>query len=333
MKRADDPTRRLAADAGLAIDEGIAADPRFLADPRLLAALHAELRRNQGTGEAFVALLRAGFLHGLRDGVRARRGDGGVAGMAAPVLAMRFASATAGGNAGRPLALHGSWPGKIEAEAVLIACGRPTAPSCVLSAGYTSGWMSALWESDVLVVERSCAACGDDVCSFEARDAAAWQDGGEAIASAPLAALPFGALRDRVDRELREAPESPSEGAFDPASPAIHVWGPVMVVPYAGDETAVAVEAVSCDPAALGVTVVVVDLQGAIIDDGFGAVALERVVEVIEGHGAEAVLAGISPLSERVVAGLGRGSVWIRKDLRSAIALGFQIAESQRGAL
>ena len=331
MKRAPDPSQRLPDDAVLAVDEGLAADPRFLADPRLLAAIHAELRRGPVSGDAAAALLRAGFLHGLRDGGRARQGDGG-AGMAAPVLAMRFASATAGGSFGRPLALHGSWPARIEAEAVLMACGRPAAPSCLLSAGYTSGWMSALWESDVLVVERSCAACGDDLCRFEARDAAAWEAGGESIASALLAALPFGVLRDRVDRELREAPGIPSGDAFDPGSPAIHVWGPVMVVPYAGDETAVAVEAVSCDPAAFGVTVVVVDLQGAIIDDGFGAVALERVVEVIEGHGAETVLAGISPLSERVVAGLGRGSVWIRKDLRSAIALGFQIAESQRSA-
>lgn len=332
MTSADDTTRRFAADDGLLIDEGLAADPRFLADPHLLVAIHAELRGGQGIDAASGALLRAGFLHGLRDGVRARHGDG-VVGMAAPVLAMRFASATAGGSAGRPLALRGSWPGKVEAEAVLIARGRPSVPSCLLSAGYTSGWMSALWESDVLVVERRCAACGDDVCTFEARDAGAWQAGDESIASALLAALPFGALRDRIDRELREAPGPPSGDAFDPGSPAIHVWGPVMVVPYAGDETAVAVEAVSCDPAALGVTVVVVDLQGAIIDDGFGAVALERVVEVIEGHGAEAVLAGISPLSERAVAGLSHGSIWVRKDLRSAIALGFQIAESQRSAL
>ncbi len=312
-----------------ALDEGLAADPRFLADPRLLAALHAELRRKRGDDEAPLALLRAGFLHGLRDGERARRG----AGMAAPVLAMRFVGTAAGGSAGRPLTLHGSWPAKHEAEAVLVACGRSAAPACLLSTGYTSGWMSALWESDVLVVERSCAARGDDTCRFEARDAVAWREGDERIADELLAALPFGMLRDRLDRERRSAALPPLEDAFDPGSSAVHVWGPVMVVPYAGDETAVAVEAVACDPAAFGVTVVVIDLQGAIIDDGFGAVALERVVEVIEAHGAEAVLAGISPLSERVVAGLGHGDLLTRKDLRSAIALGFQIAESQRGAL
>ena len=188
----------------------------------------------------------------------------------------------------------------------------------------------------MLAVERSAAARGDAVCRFEVREASDWLAAADPAARPLLSALPFGALRDRVERERREARDGnqpPADEAFDPASPAVHVWGPVMVVPYAGDETAVAVEAVSRQPAAAGVTVVVVDLQGAIVDDGFGAVALERVVEVIEAHGAEAVLAGISPLSARVVESLGHGPVTSRKDLRSAIALAFQIAESQRHAV
>jgi len=189
-----------------------------------------------------------------------------------------------------------------------------------------------------MVVERRCAARGDAACEFEVREAGAWAT--EAAASpavaAQLAALPFDALRRALLRELGEAGavDEADAGAFDPASPAIHVWGPVMVVPYAGDETAVAVDAVSREPAAAGVTVVVVDLQGAIVDDGFGAVALERVVETIEACGAEAILAGLSPLSARVVAGIGSGRpLVVRKDLRSAIATAFQIAESQRHAV
>jgi anti-anti-sigma regulatory factor len=209
-------------------------------------------------------------------------------------------------------------------------------PACLLSMGYTSGWLSSLWEADVLALERTCSARGDAACTFEVREAAAWLASGDPAACLLLPALPFGALRDRVERERREAAGTDDDGpedAFDPASPAVHVWGPVMVVPYAGDETAVAVEAVARQPAAAGVTVVVVDLQGAIVDDGFGAVALERVVEVIEAQGAEAILAGISPLSARVVESLGHGPVTARKDLRSAIALAFQIAESQRHAV
>lgn len=325
--------------AALAIDEGLAADPRFLCDARLLAGVHAELARRRGDAERRAALLCAGFLHGLRDASAGGRGapvGEGSPWIATPALAMQLQGALpAPGPAGRPLALAGTWPAQVEAEAIVLACGRRAEPSCLLSAGYTSGWLSALWEADVLAVERRCAARGDAACRFEVREAAAWLAAADPVARLLLPALPFGALRDRVERERRDAGDADArpDEAFDPASPAVHVWGPVMVVPYAGDETAVAVEAVSRQPAAAGVTVVVVDLQGAIVDDGFGAVALERVVEVIEAHGAEAVLAGISPLSARVVEGLGRGPVAARKDLRSAIALAFQIAESQRHAV
>jgi len=326
--------------ADLAVDEGLAADPRFLCDGRLLASVHAELGRRPGDGDRRAALLRAGFLHGLRDASRGGRaaplGEGSPW-MAAPALAIRLAGAlSTPGAAGRPLAVGGSWPARLEAEAIVLACGRSAQPACLLSAAYTSGWLSALWEADVLAVERTCAARGDAACTFEVRDAAGWTASADPAARLLLPALPFGQLRDRVERERRAAAadaEEEPEDAFDPASPAVHVWGPVMVVPYAGDETAVAVEAVARQPAAAGVTVVVVDLQGAIVDDGFGAVALERVVEVIEANGGEVVLAGVSPLSARVVEGLGHGPVVSRKDLRSAIALAFQIAESQRHAV
>ena len=52
--------------------------------------------------------------------------------------------------------------------------------------------------------------------------------------------------------------------------------------------------------------VVIVDLGGAIIDEGFGAASLEQVLDAVEGWGAEPILAGISPLSERAVADLER---------------------------
>lgn len=328
--------RRLRAPT-LVVDEGLAADPRFLCDVRLLAGLHAELARRPGDVERRTALLRAGFLHGLRDagggGWAAPPGEG-APWMAAPALPMRLLGALAG--AGRPLALSGSWPARLEAEAVVLACGRSATPACLVSAGYTSGWLSSLWEADLLAVEQTCSARGEASCSFEVREVGAWLASGNPGAQRLLSALPFGTLRDRVERERREAAEAaaPSaEDAFDPASPAVHVWGPVMVVPYAGDETAVAVEAVARQPAAAAVTVVVVDLQGAIVDDGFGAVALERVVEAIEAQGAEAILTGVSPLSARVVESLGHGPVTSRKDLRTAIALAFQIAESQRHAV
>jgi anti-anti-sigma regulatory factor len=304
--------------------DALGLDARFLCDATLLAALHGEVARRGDLAATRRALLQIGFLHGLRDALRVRRGGAGgvdeAALAAAPLVPMRFRTAAGGG-------LLGAWPARVEAEAALVAHGR-SGPGCLVSAGYTSGWMSGLWDADVVAVECGCAAHGDPACTFEVREAGAWEARSDARARAVVAALPFGALRATVRRDDPEPECDP--GGFDPSSPAVHVWGPVMVVPYAGDETAVAVEAVAREPSAAGVSVVVVDLQGAIVDDGFGAVALERVVEAIEAHGAEAVLAGVSPLSERVVAGLEHGPLVIRKDLSAAIATAFQIAESQR---
>jgi anti-anti-sigma regulatory factor len=294
-------------------------DPRFFADARLLAALHRDLRERLGPIAAAGALLRAGFAHGLRDALRARAN---AARPTAPLVAVRFAP---GAGAG---AVCGGWPEGLEARALRSLGGS----GCWLSAGYTSGWLSGLGEGDLLAVERRCAARGGGECAFEARTAAEWRASGERAALAALDALPFAALRADTEHELDDEKPAEGAGAFDPESPAVHVWGPVMVVPYAGADTAVAVQAVTREPAAAGVTVVVVDFEGACVDEGFGSVALERAIDAIESYGAEAVIAGLSPLAERVVAALGRDELVVRQDLRAAIATAFQIAESQRHA-
>ena len=317
------------------LEESLVRDPRFLTDTRLLAALHGELRRRLGDADADLALLHSGFFHGLRDALRVagdarvrNRQTEGDPPAATPLIAVRMTNAADGSGP----ALRGSWPLQLEAEAVLLVRGRTATPACLVSSGYTSGWLSGLWGVDCLAIERGCAAAGHGRCDFEAREAAAWLANGDGAARALLAGLPFAGLRDAVARDLPVF-EAVNPGAFDPDSPAVHVWGPVMVVPYAGEETAVTVEAVAREPGAAGVSVVIVDLDGAVVDDGFGAVALERVVDVIQAWGAEAMITGLSPLSERVVLGLSGAPIVMRKDLRAAIAAAFQIAESQRRTL
>jgi len=315
------------------VDAGMLRDARFVADPRLLAALHGELRRRLGDAEATAALLQAGCQHGLRDALcvardlvpRSRRSDGPAA-CAAPLVPFQVRSAADDHGS----VLHGRWPHGTEAEAVLRARGRASGPACLVSVGYTSGWLSALGDADIVAVERGCSVAGASGCHFEAREAAAWRALADPAALALLALLPFGALREAATSELPPLPEP--VGAFDPDSPAVHVWGPVMVVPYSGEDTAATIESVARDPGAAGVSVVVIDLDGAVVDDGFGAVALERVVDAIHGWGAEAVLTGLSPLSQRVVSGLAGDPIVVPKDLQDAIATAFRIAESQRRA-
>jgi hypothetical protein len=316
---------------GLELDRSLAEDPRFLRDPAFLAALARELAARLGVDGAAAALLQLGFLHGLRDVSRVHgQGQLGTVGeeAASSRLPMRFASRPARG--GRvPLEVRGLWPEAREARARGTGAAGPS--GCVASAGYSSGWLSGLLGEDVLAVETTCRLRGDDACRFLARSVQGWQESGDAGAQRWLAQLPFPALRAAL-AALETPPAWPgSAPAFDPESPAVHVWGPVMVLPFAGaDETLHAIELIGRDPGAREVAVVVLDLTGTLLDEGFGAVALERVLDAIRSWGAETVLTGVSPLSEPVVAGLEQPHLVVRKDLHEAIATAFRIAEASR---
>ena len=249
---------------------------------------------------------------------------------AAARLAMRFARRPTRAR-GAALEVHGVWPDAREARSTRAAGSHGDAPPCRASAGYTSGWLSGVLGTDVLAIETECVSRGDAQCRFEAREAEAWIESNDERAHALLADLPFAALRAATTPA--DVPPDPDHGAaaFDPHSPAVHVWGPVMVVPFSGeDETLKAIELIGQDPGASDVSVVVLDLTGTLVDEGFGAVALERALEAVSSWGAEALLTGVSPLSEPAVAGIEQPHLIVQKDLQEAIALAFQIAEATR---
>jgi hypothetical protein len=261
------------------------------------------------------------------------------------------------------ICVEGAWPDRHEASAYLSQLGpasraqraqvspnepkasedhqvgerRPSESVCYLSAGYTSGWLSGAFDADLIAVETSCCATGQHVCQFVAREAAEWTSRGDPRAARSLAALPFPALRALVRGRFSHVPENapPEEiaipGGMDRDAAAVHIWGPVMVLPYAGpNETISALELLSRDPAASSVSVIVVDLGGAIIDEAFGALALEQLVQTAEGWGAEVIFVDPSPLSERALADLEHPPLLVEKGLEAAVALAFQIARSQR---
>jgi hypothetical protein len=323
------------ATLGLDLQSTLREGPRFLQDARLLGALHLELSEQLGADDARAALLQLGFLHGLKDAAGLlRSGFGAETGFAsglptAPALPLHLSPA----DPQAPLDLSGGWPERQEAEAVLAALGPAGAPSCHVSAGFTAGWLSGLFDADVLVLEVECAAAGADRCRFVAREAALFES--ELPARPLLEALPFRALREAVARhlDLHPLPSPEPSARFEPGAPLIHVWGPVMVIPFAGPEESLrALDLIGRDPGAREVRVVVVDLSGALIDDGFGAAALEQILDAVEGWGAEPILTGVSPLSAPVVAELERSHVVVQKDLPEAIAAAFQIADAQRRA-
>jgi hypothetical protein len=331
-----DPRARLEA-LGIDLEGSLLDEPRFLTDAVFIGALHAELAEELGPEGAAAVLLQLGFARGLFDASRVVR-DGLGSGFApaahqAPTparLPMRLVPLR---SEGPGFGFEGDWPERREAQAVVSSHGPAHGPICFASAGYTSGWLSGILGPDLLALELGCAAHGAEACRFRVLEPEAWQAAGEPRAAALLEAVPFAPLRELVAQQLAALPEPEPSDSFEAGSPAIHLWGPVMVVPFAGaDESLRALELISRDRAARGVRVVIVDCSGAIIDEGFGALALERILEAVTGLGAEPILAGVSPLSMGVVAELERSHVVLHKDLPEAIATAFQIAEAQRGS-
>lgn len=327
-------SRELAA-LGLDLADTLREEPRFLTDTSFIGALHMELRERLGPADSHSALMQLGFLHGLRDALElvthGLRSAAPASTAGRPRLALALDSAPA--TSGQPL--RGAYRDGIEARAVKNALGVQSAATCSLTSGYASGWLSGLFDADLLARERTCTAAGHVRCEFEARTPEDW-DAAEPDAEAPMR-LPFSPLRDLVARHLAAAHPDASDGptgAIERSAPVIHVWGPVMVIPYSGAaETIVGLELIRRDPGAREVRVVVVDLAGAIIDESFGALELERVLETIERLGAEPILTGIAPLSERTVAGLEVTHLLVKKDLPAAIAAAFQIADAMRHPL
>jgi len=344
MSPPDEAAKAVAHEIGFDADAVLARDSRVVLDPNFLAALHGELARELGPEQTATTLLQMGFLHGLQDVTRAlaatadARPDASGVSLALP-LRMPCRSREISGVPGA-ICVEGAWPDRHEASAYLSALGSRPESVCYLSAGYTSGWLSGAFDADLVAVETSCCATGQHVCQFVAREAAEWTSRGDPRATRSLAALPFPALRALVRDRFSRDPERPLPeeiaipAGMDRDAAAVHIWGPVMVLPYAGpNETLSALELLSRDPAASAVSVIVVDLGGAIIDEAFGALALEQLVQTAESWGAEVIFVDPSPLSERALADLEHPPLLVEKGLEAAVALAFQIARSQRRSI
>jgi hypothetical protein len=333
----------LLADLGFGPASQLMTEPKLFVDPRFLAALQVEFDDELGSEGARTVLFQIGLMHGLRDALKVsdlEQADPGPLGLvSSSPLAMRFGVIESGPQG---IELPGCWPDGHEAEAHLSRLGRTSERACALSAGYTSGWLSGTFDVDILAMETACSASGAKECTFHAREVEAWrQDASSSDVTLELlrhVSIPD--LRAHVRRLSGTGAVTPTVAAERlPASPAgedpsVHVWGPVIVMPFTDADTALAtVEMLARDPSLKTIRVLVLDLGGAILDEGFGAAGLEQLIEDVEAWGADIILTGISPLSEDAVAGLEATHLLIRKDLPEAIAYAFQIAETHRHLL
>ena len=95
-------------------------------------------------------------------------------------------------------------------------------------------------------------------------------------------------------RSTAVAVEGSMMGGFDPMSPAVHVWGSVMILPYSGlEDSQAALEAIQEDLGPGQLQVVVVDLTGAEVDTVEGR-GLLQLIDSLTACGLETVVVGMS---------------------------------------
>jgi hypothetical protein len=297
----------------------------------LLGELRWDVFQSVGARYGHGVLYGIGFTEGLIDALRVTRtfqhGSDPVAQLAGPVLPLLF-DPQPGADAG---CFHGSLRDPIEGRLHLERFGTPQDPVCFVTAGYAAGWYTELLGQTVLVRELTCHARGDHACTFEARPIDAWN--GDRVIAELVPYLDVSALRERARASMSDdgEPEVDAEGdlfgSFDPNSPAVHVWGPVMILPYSGaDDSAAAIETIVGDVGPDQVRVVIVDVLGMNLDS-LELAGLSQVLTYVRAHEMESILVGM-PRRETQRMGRALDSTLCVDDMQQGIALGFQMVHA-----
>ncbi|HIF93071.1 MAG: 4-vinyl reductase [Myxococcales bacterium] len=333
---------------GFGPDTVLMNDPKLFVDGRFLASLLVELQDELSEKEAGLALFQIGLLHGLRDAARLRSKHKDHGTESAPYsndfpettpLVMHWSDGTSTDESGR-FSLRGRWPERHEAIARTSRLAISESPQCSMSAGYTTGWLSGTLDRSIIVREIECAAAGAKVCRFEARESAVWQESDAPDIHSIISHVPFEAFRKiapspTVQRDLNPPIESDAlDTGFNRSEAVVHIWGPVMVLPFTTlDEALGTIDMLGRDSGIGEIRAVVIDLRDQPLDEGFGAAALEQILETIETWNAQSLITGVSAQSEAAISSLEISHIVLRKDLPEAIATAFQISDVQRHQL
>jgi len=319
-----------------------------LEDPAHLAALRDEVFETSGEERGAAVLYALGFTEGLVDGLRVAQGfaaDDPRPRLAGPGLPLLFVPDCETGEPHTD-ALSGALSGSLEAR-IHSAQGRPAPePSCYLSAGYAAGWYSEILRQPLLVREIECIAHGGACCRFVARTVEDWQRDGDPWIAELLPMLDLSALREAAAHRVAELPDgaeilAPGDeaeiegdmfGGFDPMSPAVHVWGPVMILPYSGPaDGEAALEMVASDLDSERIEIAVVDVTGVRME-AVAAAGLARFLDHLEALQVETVVVGLGreawPLFQDGAQGLAMPM--LARDMCQGITFAFQLAQGSR---
>ncbi|MAJ59649.1 MAG: hypothetical protein CBC48_06495 [bacterium TMED88] len=315
-------------DLGLGRDAPLLHEPKLFLEGAFLSALLLEFDRDLSPEVADQALFAIGAAHGARaaEGVLRQMISETTSISVQPlVLPMVLNPILCEGAA---IGFEGAWPETHEARARLAQFESASEPRCLLSAGYTSAWLSRLHNRDLMAIEVECVASGGSRCRFRALEREVHLGLPSDHTRAPL--IPGATESIGMDASPGDATGS-RHPTLDPADEAVHVWGPVMVLPFRRAEEAKAtIQVLNEDGNALGVRAVVVNLEHGLLAEEREFESLVQTLQIIDQWGAEAVLSGLSePLSRRVDQTL-LAPLLQRDNLPEAVASAFQIAEAQR---
>lgn len=316
--------------------------PRFdalgrpaLEDPEHLAALRDEIYSTHGDN-APATLYALGFVEGMTDGLRVARGfaaDELYPCLAGPGLPLLFVPEAEKDDMVR---ITGTLENSLEARIHRAQGLCANEPSCHLSAGYAAGWYGEILRERLIVKEVECMANGGARCRFVAHTLEEWQAACDPWIEQLLSRIDFPSLRAAATSRPAalsgefdaDEPEGDMFGGFDPMSPAVHVWGPVMVLPYSGAaDGEAAIEMVSADLGTDRIEIVVVDVTGVRIES-VEADGLARFLDHLERLRIEAVLVGLSPEAQPLFQdqGCGLAMPMLARDISEGIAFAFQLA-------
>jgi len=202
-----------------------------------------------------------------------------------------------------------------------------------MTSGYTSGWLSGLCDGSIIAVETECRNAGSEACRFIARPVEAWEARNDPSAMALVNTLPFELFRQDIER--RWAAKNHEASHIPSTSPdAVHVWGPVMVLPFReAGEAQEAAQTLEEGNHHDGISVVVIDLETAPVPPRGNIDSLASLLARIDSWGAETVLANATEELDRMVSRLHTRPLLSHATREEAIAAAFQIAHAQKHLL
>ncbi len=301
-------------------------------DPRSMDEVRTRTLESIGPEHGWGVLYGIGLNQGLVDGLRIAR-DFDTEFDCSPELTggpIPMVFSPGGFESGQ--ALRGTLVNSTEVELHLDRYPASEDPICWITAGYAAGWYTALLGEPYLVKETACGACGREACEFEARPLSTWERSKDPWARILLPYLDFERMREAALEKIDEAEGVASEGSmmggFDPMSPAVHVWGSVMVLPYSGlEDSQAALEAIQEDLGPAQLQVVVVDVTGADIDS-IEAAGLLQLIDTLTACSLETVLVGMSDEAAKSYMRPGNclALPLLAADITEGISLAFQIS-------